>query len=655
MSFTVVSDDEGDPLPQVFSDVNDEATASRPDEDSDERKNIDVSTTGALKSLPPPTANNEDPNKTTDDGVLGAGALKLLPPATKKKEDDGVPDSTTDVGDAEMKPAHLPESAVDVDPKSIPDGGDDAMKLSENGDGGSKHAPVKESRIYVYRHKKPASPVIDVDNESIPSVIDVDNEVDLSSTRYVHLVPLTVREHPKKPLPVSLNHHLPDIPFLTKDDNRRLQAYEERFGDEGHVVLQVHTTEIKVGDLRSCVGKNDVTDVVLNAAWKLITTQLQSSSHLAGFKTAYFPSFFMTKLMQEGHEKYEGYNYDGVRGWSKTFLGDASPLDHDIIVFLRNIPGHWFTYVMFPKHRHLEAFDSLGFTPMFKSDFDELWKWLNDDLRVHWGLKAPLDSTQWKFWVNRRSVPTQGNGYDCGLFAIHYGFCFGLQASLSGITQERISLYRKKLILYMLDGLPQRSILLTKPIWYEDFIVESPIFPTECSRLYGCGVPTGLVDVVGDGNCLFYCFLQFLVFEQHKFTETWEFKAKPVTWIRKKLRKWVEALTEQEWLDVTMCDDEEFRNDECKRIFSEVVDYYDGELMRLSDEHHGDLIECLAFAKRYRVVVVIYNCGIIVEECNTNVLMDHQTRLPISVTLEFVITLSRCPLKLLSWYDIKRI
>ena len=218
---------------------------------------------------------------------------------------------------------------------------------SENCDGGSKQAPVKESTIDV--DKKPASPVIDVDNESILSVIDVDNEFDLLATPFVHSVPVTVRQHPKKPLPIALNHHLPDIPFLTKDDNRRLQAYEERHGDEGHVVLQVHTTEINVGDLRSCVGKNDVTDVVLNAAWKLITKQLQLLSHLAGLKTAYVPSFFMTKLMQEGHEKFECYHYDGVRGWSKTFLGDASPLDHDIIVFLQNIPGHWFTYVMFPS------------------------------------------------------------------------------------------------------------------------------------------------------------------------------------------------------------------------------------------------------------------------------------------------------------------
>ena len=123
---------------------------------------------------------------------------------------------------------------------------------------------------------------------------------------------------------------------------------------------------------------------------------------------------------------------------------------------------HWFTYVMFPKHQHLEAFDSMGFQAEYKSDFTQLWKWLNDDLRVHWGLEEVLDAKDWKFWEIRDIIPHQTNGYACGLYAIHYGFCFGLQASLAGITKERINLYRKKLILYMFDGLPQRSILLTQ-------------------------------------------------------------------------------------------------------------------------------------------------------------------------------------------------
>ena len=202
--------------------------------------------------------------------------------------------------------------------------------------------------------------------------------------------------------------------------------------------------------------------------------------------------------MQEGHRSGDSYRYDGVRTWSKKFLGDTSPLDYDIIVFLRHVTGHWFTYVMFPKKKHLEAFDSMGYNPEFKEDFTDLWKWLNDDLRVHWGLEELLERKEWQFWASRDGLPKQLNGWDCGLYAIHFGFCFGLQASLSDITIERIDLYRQRLILYMLDGCSNRSIVITHPIWYEDFILESPMFRKECWRLHRNGVPKELVDVVGD-------------------------------------------------------------------------------------------------------------------------------------------------------------
>jgi Ulp1 family protease len=111
---------------------------------------------------------------------------------------------------------------------------------------------------------------------------------------------------------------------------------------------------------------------------------------------------------------------------------------------------------MFPKKKHLEALDSLGFTKVQKPDFTHLWKWLNDDLQAHWGLKEHMDPSAWSFWVNREPnmVPRQVNLWDCGFYAIHYGFCFSLQARLTDITKECIALYRKRLILCLLDGLP---------------------------------------------------------------------------------------------------------------------------------------------------------------------------------------------------------
>ena len=175
---------------------------------------------------------------------------------------------------------------------------------------------------------------------------------------------------PLKPLPIALPNHLPVIPRLSKEDRARLQAFNTSVGELGRVVIQAQTDVVRVYNLQCCKDREWLHDVVLNVAWKQISKELHaSSSH--GLKVGYFPSFFLTKLLQEGGKR-EGYNYDGVRKWSKKFLGDTSPLEYDIIVFLQNIPGHWFTYVMFPKHQHLEAFDSIGFSVQCKSDFTQL-------------------------------------------------------------------------------------------------------------------------------------------------------------------------------------------------------------------------------------------------------------------------------------------
>ena len=115
------------------------------------------------------------------------------------------------------------------------------------------------------------------------------------------------------------------------------------------MVIRVGKNWVEVGDLRCCLGSHYLKDVLLNVAWNQICKELQSSYSPDGLKVGYFPSFFFTKLLQEGNSTEEGYGYDGVHTWLKTFLGDMFPLDYDIIVFLRNVPLHWFTYVMFPQ------------------------------------------------------------------------------------------------------------------------------------------------------------------------------------------------------------------------------------------------------------------------------------------------------------------
>jgi hypothetical protein len=83
----------------------------------------------------------------------------------------------------------------------------------------------------------------------------------------------------------------------------------------------------------------------------------------------------------------EEYKYKTVSKWSQKILGvHGSPLDYNVIMFMRNANKHWWAYVMFPKAQHIEGIDSMGSNDLFSIDIQSLWRWLNDDIRFHWGL-----------------------------------------------------------------------------------------------------------------------------------------------------------------------------------------------------------------------------------------------------------------------------
>ena len=128
---------------------------------------------------------------------------------------------------------------------------------------------------------------------------------------------------------MCIRDRLPAIPCLTEEDRARLQAFETSVGELDRVVMQAQTDVVRVIDLECCKEGKWLHDVVLNVAWKQISKELDASSS-NGLKVGYFPSFFLTLLVQEGHMYDAGYNYDGVRHWSKTFLGDTPPLEYDI-------------------------------------------------------------------------------------------------------------------------------------------------------------------------------------------------------------------------------------------------------------------------------------------------------------------------------------
>jgi Ulp1 family protease len=124
----------------------------------------------------------------------------------------------------------------------------------------------------------------------------------------------------------------------------------------------------------------------------------------------FFKSFFITKLLNEGHANpdIEGtYEYRNVKRWSKKVIGkDLFQLNK--IFFPINVGGaHWICVVAFMREKRIETFDSLGGSGTIY--MEAIWKYLQDEHLDK--KKAPLpDVDKWMLVKTQTNTPRQENG-----------------------------------------------------------------------------------------------------------------------------------------------------------------------------------------------------------------------------------------------------
>jgi Ulp1 family protease len=124
----------------------------------------------------------------------------------------------------------------------------------------------------------------------------------------------------------------------------------------------------------------------------------------------FFKSFFITKLLNEGHADPEvdgTYEYRNVKRWSKKVPGkDLFKLNK--IFFPINVGGaHWICVVAFMLEKRIETFDSLGGSGTMY--MEAIFKYLQDEHLDK--KKVPLpDSDEWTLVTTQKNTPRQENG-----------------------------------------------------------------------------------------------------------------------------------------------------------------------------------------------------------------------------------------------------
>jgi len=165
-----------------------------------------------------------------------------------------------------------------------------------------------------------------------------------------------------------------------------------------------------------------------------------------GPRVALLSSFFFTRLTQN----LKGYDYEGVRRWTtrKGVSIDAV----DVILVPIHSKDHWALGVVYPRQHTIEAFDSL--TPggaLSRLFCNTMRRWLKDEIKAK-GITA-LDPRRFRF-VLPKNIPTQQNGFDCGMFVLIFAAQIASGRTIAGgsLSTARVQHLRSRFIVSLLGS-----------------------------------------------------------------------------------------------------------------------------------------------------------------------------------------------------------
>jgi hypothetical protein len=146
--------------------------------------------------------------------------------------------------------------------------------------------------------------------------------------------------------------------------------------------------------------------------------------------------------------------------------------------------------------------------------------------------------------------------------------------------------------------------------WSQTFLLSAgtnSTFDKECQRLSLAGVPGNLVDMVGDGNCLFYCMLHYLHARANRLVHNMG-KDYPLIWMRKLLRDFGSKLDVSYWTYGSS----DAAGIKLPHIYDPMVNFMDEEFTRnvANQDCQGDQFDVFIFAAAFKLEAVVYSLAL---------------------------------------------
>ncbi|KAL8273953.1 hypothetical protein Esti_002132 [Eimeria stiedai] len=222
-------------------------------------------------------------------------------------------------------------------------------------------------------------------------------------------------------------------------------------------LIEKFNIPISVDVLRCLEGSNWLNDEVINFYFVFNLLNFEHISDvIASLRSVcrcfFFSTFFYSKLSGPGDDESTGYNYEGVKRWTRRQKVDIFEKD---LIFIPLHLGqlHWTLGVIDMRQgkESIRFFDSLG--GRHKPLAGRMRRYLQDEHKDKKG--TPLqEHRSWYALPNgepERGTPQQQNGFDCGVFLCQIAECISDGREFD-FDQRHISNMRLKMALDIVKG-----------------------------------------------------------------------------------------------------------------------------------------------------------------------------------------------------------
>lgn len=196
-------------------------------------------------------------------------------------------------------------------------------------------------------------------------------------------------------------------------------------GQTSQLIVKAHNISITKEDIQTLRNGAWLNDEIINFYLNMLVERYKNNNKNASIHA--FNSFFYPKLLREGHK--------GVRRWSKKF----NVFGCHLILIPVHLGIHWCLAVMDTKKKEITYYDSLGVSN--NKCLQALKQYMVDESQTK---NVNFNELEWKL-LNKKDIPRQRNGYDCGVFACKFAEYITREEQFN-FSQDHMEYFRQRMV-----------------------------------------------------------------------------------------------------------------------------------------------------------------------------------------------------------------